>query len=230
MEQQNDDIINPEPSLAYDNAADVMTSLEGIWTDVFQMGSAEDLLDKFVGPMVRMPEISTEDMMRILGEIMDSPADELAAQIKKSMPRYASPSEKELSPEVSKIRMIELAMFEIVCLLVVQAVSASVRKAPEKEQWDLACEARRRLGMLQGYILGNREARNRISAIGRSGADVIHAENRAMKQQAFDWLASNLDRFKSMESAARALEEVVPLTPRTLVGYVKAFKKSQKPE
>ena len=221
------EVDNVERSLACSAALGVMVDLESIWTELFRAGSADDFMENIIGPMGEMPDVNGDDMARILDSIMETPAELLAAQLKKYMPAYSTTSGKEVPPHVAKIRMIELAMFEAACLFVVQAVRADVLRAPEKEQWELACEARRRLGMLQGYMLGNRERGQSLSAMAKSGADALHKENREMKQQAFDWLANNLDRFKSMESAAEALREVVPLKHRTLVDYVRSFKKAK---
>lgn len=225
--ENNGEVGNVERSLACSAALGVMVDLELIWTELFKIGSADEFIEKIIGPMGEMPDVNGDDMGRILDSIMDTPAELLAAQLKKNMPAYSAADGKEVPPHVAKIRMIELAMFEAACLYVVQAVRADILKAPEKEQWELACEARRRLGMLQGYMLGNRERGNAMSAIAKLGADALHKENRAMKQQVEDWCDKNLHLFGSMEAAAEALREVVPLKHRTLVGHVKAFKKSK---
>jgi hypothetical protein len=216
---------NFEPPLAYLAALGVMSDLEKIWTDIFKLGTVEDLMEKLVAPMAETPHLSGDTMARILDEIMDAPAEELAAQLKKEMPASKG---KALPPHITKIRFIELAMFETACLFVVQAVQADVEKASEKERWELACEARRRLGMLQGYILGNRE-RGGIAALAKLGADALHKENREMRQQAYEWLAENRHLFKYDTDAAEALREVVPAKPSTLSDYVKSFKKLNKP-
>ena len=53
-----------------------------------------------------------------------------------------------------------------------------------------------------------------------------HAENRAMKQDVFDWLDANMSRFKSMDAAAEAIAgKVAPVAFRTARDWVADWKK-----
>lgn len=215
-----------ETSLAVTAATGVLVDLESIWTKLLKLGTSEDFM-VYMEPMIEMPDASGDAMARILDRLMAAPADELARLLKEAWPDLAAPDGKLLPPDVAKIRVIELGMLDVACLFVVQAVRADVDKASPKEQWELACEARRRLGMLQGYILGTRE-RTGISTLAKLGADALHKENRAMRQQAYEWLAENLERFKSSPDAAEALKDIVPMQFSTRLDYVKAFKKAMK--
>lgn len=64
------------------------------------------------------------------------------------------------------------------------------------------------------------------SILGRIGADARHAENRAMKQEVFDWLDVNFSTQKSMDAAAEAIAgKVVPVSFRTARDWVGEWKK-----
>lgn len=55
-----------------------------------------------------------------------------------------------------------------------------------------------------------------------------HAENHAMKAEVFAWLDSNMQRFKSMDSAAEAIAgKVVPVSFRTARSWVGHWKKDR---
>ena len=66
----------------------------------------------------------------------------------------------------------------------------------------------------------------KIKQAGKKGAAVRHKENHAMKAQVFDWLDSNFDNCKSMDSAAELMAgKLVPATFRTVRGWVTEWKK-----
>ena len=57
-------------------------------------------------------------------------------------------------------------------------------------------------------------------------AHSAHAENRAMKQEVFAWLDTNMPNFKSMDSAAEAIAgKVAPVKFRTARDWVGEWKK-----
>ena len=58
----------------------------------------------------------------------------------------------------------------------------------------------------------------------RRGADVIHAENRAMKAEVFQWLDAQT-KFKSIESAAMAITKQQPIKHVTARDWYKDWKK-----
>lgn len=54
----------------------------------------------------------------------------------------------------------------------------------------------------------------------------MHAENYAMKANAFSWLDANFDTCKSMDAAAEAMAGMlIPATFRTVRGWVTEWKK-----
>ncbi|MVW64541.1 hypothetical protein GPY61_31980 [Massilia sp. NEAU-DD11] len=212
-----------EGSLAITAATGVLTDLESIWTELLKLGTSEEFT-QYVESMAEMPDASGDAMARLLDRFMCSSADEMAALLKESWPDLAAQDGKPVSAHIAKIRVIELAMLDVACMFVVQTIRADVDRAPLKERWELACEARRRLGMLQGYILGNRESMS-ASSIAVLGANARHKENREMKRQAFEWLSENMGRFKSMDDAAEAVQKVVPVRFRTARDWVGLHKK-----
>ena len=61
---------------------------------------------------------------------------------------------------------------------------------------------------------------------GRAGAAGRHTENRAIKQDVFAWLDTNMPNFKSMDSAAEAIAgKVAPVKFRTARDWVGEWKK-----
>lgn len=64
--------------------------------------------------------------------------------------------------------------------------------------------------------------------LAKLGADALHRENRAMRQQAYEWLSENRARFEYDTDAAEALGHVVPTKYTTRLDYVKAHKKMNK--
>lgn len=83
------------------------------------------------------------------------------------------------------------------------------------------------LGMVTGTSSAQSEAGKAARAIfAKSGADVRHKENHAMKADAFKWLDGNFDNCKSMDSAAEIMAgKLVPATFRTVRGWVTEWKK-----
>lgn len=77
------------------------------------------------------------------------------------------------------------------------------------------------MGYFIDLILENAEsARQSAAAMKR------HEENRAMKQDVFDWLDTNMSRFKSMDDAATAIAgKVAPIKWRTARDWVADWKK-----
>lgn len=64
------------------------------------------------------------------------------------------------------------------------------------------------------------------SQAARSHAQLRHTENRAIKQDIFVWLDSNMNRFKSMDAAAEAIAgKVAPIKFRTARDWVGEWKK-----
>lgn len=83
-------------------------------------------------------------------------------------------------------------------------------------------------GTIPGYQTGFRAA-TRLRAT--KGATVRHKENREMKNEVFNWLTKNMERFRSKDAAAEAIAgEVVPVAVRTARAWVDQWKKSQSPE
>jgi hypothetical protein len=68
-----------------------------------------------------------------------------------------------------------------------------------------------------------------MSALGKLGADAAHVENRALKKEAFAWCDANMKNFPSMDSAAGALQKVVPVAFRTARSWVGDWKKQLPP-
>lgn len=206
-------------------ALEVMISLEDIWTELWKLGTQEDLMRLLVGPMIGNPDLSGVAMSQILGSVMDVDETELVSELEAELPCAREQMGKPLPPHMVKVRFTELGMFETSCTFVVQTMRAYESKAAEAVQWGYACEAKRYLGMLQGFIWANRQP-SPISALAKRAADARHKENREMKKDAFDWLSANFERFSSMDDAADAVREVVPVKFRTAREWVGHWKKT----
>lgn len=206
-------------------ALEVMVSLEDIWTQLWKLGSHEDLMRLLVGPMIGNPNLSGVTMAEILDSVMDVEEAELVNELEAELPCARGEMGKPLPPHLVKVRFTELAMFETSCTFAVQTMLAYESKAPEAVQWACTCEAKRYLGMLQGFIWATRQP-SPISAMAKRAADARHKENREMKKDAFDWLNANFKRFNSMDDAADAVREVVPVKFRTARDWVGDWKKT----
>ena len=87
-----------------------------------------------------------------------------------------------------------------------------------------------KIGFKHGYIDGSRNTQNRLetrrSKKLSEAAIKGHSENRAMKQEVFTWLDTNMPQFKSMDDAATAITgKVAPIKWRTARDWVGAWKK-----
>lgn len=224
MEERKDSLgDNMTPAVAA--ALEAMVSLEDIWIELWKLGSQEDLMRLLVGPMFGNPDLSGVGMSQILESVMDADEAELVSELEGALPHDREKDGKSLPPNIVKVRFTELAMFETASTFVVQTMRAYESRAEEATQWVYACEAKRYLGMLQGYIWANRQP-SPISALAKRAADARHKENREMKKDAFDWLNANFERFKSMDEAADAVREVVPVKFRTAREWVGHWKKA----
>jgi hypothetical protein len=100
------------------------------------------------------------------------------------------------------------------------------------EQWYAVCWAHNYLGRLRGATTG--EVTGAVSSImgrAKNGAAGRHKENREMKLEVFEWLAQNIDRFNSLDSAAEAIAgDIAPIKFRTARDWVGQWKKTQSPE
>jgi hypothetical protein len=80
-----------------------------------------------------------------------------------------------------------------------------------------------------GYMnVGERMIVERLRS--ETAASVRHAENRAMKAEAFEWLDSNFDHFRNMDKAAQAIEGRVPIGFRAARSWVGEWKKLRSPK
>jgi hypothetical protein len=97
------------------------------------------------------------------------------------------------------------------------------------QQWWWVGWAQNYLGHLQGSMSGEVSgALSSITGRAKNAAASRHKENRAMRTEAFEWLAENMGRFSSMDAAAEAIAGiVVPVTFRTARGWVGQWKKAQ---
>lgn len=93
--------------------------------------------------------------------------------------------------------------------------------------WSYVADANRWLGILQGMLTAL-DSRSKLSAsdMGKRGAAVTHAENRAMKATVLDWCDKNMPKHKSMDAAAEAVAgKLVPVKFRTARDWIGEWKK-----
>lgn len=101
----------------------------------------------------------------------------------------------------------------------------------EEEQYlDIIQKFRIEFQRTEGDIdaLAEKKAAERRKASGRKALDARHAENRAMRKQAIQYYEEHEAKFRSTEAAARYIaSELVPVTPRTVVEWIRVFKKQR---
>ncbi|WP_176314666.1 hypothetical protein [Burkholderia vietnamiensis] len=123
---------------------------------------------------------------------------------------------------------------DLVCIAT--AYCAEATKAARNGDGDAALDAAikcvRLSGVLNGFMLGAIAATDnggdeieRVRAFARSGADARHAENRAMREQVFEWCAQRLNEYPSLDAAAEAAQSVVPVKFRTARAWVGQYAK-----
>jgi hypothetical protein len=112
----------------------------------------------------------------------------------------------------------------------VQAINAYNSQNPEdiKLAWGYVVEAHYWLGILEGIC----SLRSATQHLGRKvqdkAASVRHAENRAIKQDVWDYYEKNIDQFKSKDEAAEAIAKTVaPMSFRTIRSYIDQFHKNK---
>jgi hypothetical protein len=75
-------------------------------------------------------------------------------------------------------------------------------------------------------ILAEEKAKQRVSLAASKAAIKRHAENRAMKEQVFEWCAAHLHEYPSMDAAAESIAgKVVPVTFRTARSWIGEYRK-----
>lgn len=213
-------------SLVVRKALEVLQSVGNIWTQLWKIGTEDELFEHLIKPMFKDPELSGVERSHTLSELIGSTEAELSNELKKNLENNEAWDNRPL-PLHAKTKCVEYALLETACTFAVQAMRCHANRAPEERQWTYVCEAQRYLGMLQGYISAMSEDA-RLSSLGRRGADARHAENRAMKAQLFEWCAVHLTKFKSLDAAAFAVAQIeLPITFRTARSWIGEWKKLQ---
>ncbi|MCT9809780.1 hypothetical protein N0K08_03985 [Acidovorax sp. Be4] len=116
---------------------------------------------------------------------------------------------------------IRLVLYVASCAFFAKTIIADVEERPEDEIWSHVVESNYFLGCLQG-----RTSVKTVHSQSALGLDSRHQENRAMKAEVFAWLDANMARFKSMDSAAKAIAvKVAPVEFRTARNWVGQWKK-----
>ena len=156
--------------------------------------------------------------------------------------------EKELAAEIAAINASNRSREDLVRELAVNRIllryeeeTTKARKKATSMCDELAQAARNGAVLLEEARQQNAELKNQQSKLAsllpkafeagkksfaKAGANAIHAENRAMKQDVFAWLDTNMPNFKSMDSAAEAIAgKVAPVKFRAARDWVGEWKK-----
>ena len=125
--------------------------------------------------------------------------------------------EKRLAEELAAINSSNLSRTELALRLAESRVFSQMAKS--------VMELRRE----QSLVLADRIPKafeEGKKTFAKAGASAAHAENRAIKQDVFAWLDTNMPNFKSMDSAAEAIAgKVAPVKFRTARDWVGEWKK-----
>ena len=100
-----------------------------------------------------------------------------------------------------------------------------------------AVEAQFRISYVARHVLGELPnfdkttiAKEALTSLSQKALTVRHAENRAMKNQVFDWCDANMSDFKSMDDAAQHVAgTIVPLKFRAVRAHMTKWKKMRSP-
>jgi hypothetical protein len=210
----------------------ILQMLGEIHEQVF-FGSRQELIDE----LRKMEELPSFDHVGFFAEIISSNEAEFQKAdpkecIRKSIPLRNSASGRTLIA-ISTTEYAGRAI-QVSVMFAVLAHCAEARRPDcerEKQWWHLA-SARTYLGYLRGTIAG-REVGVRTAARVRAtrGATARHKENRGMKNDAFDWLSKNMERFRSKDAAAKAISgDVVPVEFRTARNWIDQWEKTRASE
>ena|GEM_PF-3248157 len=91
--------------------------------------------------------------------------------------------------------------------------------------WTYATDAVSLMGEIKGGHGAYKAEIDAVSNQARKGASAAHAENRAMKRDAFKWLDENRSKYKSMDATAQAMTGEQPIAFRTARSWVGDWKK-----
>lgn len=122
----------------------------------------------------------------------------------------------------------QLYLMSIIASYCIQAIRA-MDTGVEREAWAIMIDARYWMGALYG-IQGRRgePVVPTVSDLARKGADARHAENRQLREFALKHYEQNRSSYRSVEAAAEAIAgRVVPVTQRTVRGWIAAYNKSK---
>lgn len=222
LEADRGSIFNSKTTLGGAAGLGVLLGLRDIWVDIWKQGQEDELFDAMIEPMAADPATNGEDNLPLLDDLSQLDNEEINEDLRRN-----------LQPETwknlleSKSKMTNWILFETAMAFAIQAVRAQADEASADVQWRYAAEAKYFLGKLQG-IVSQHDFNPSGVALAKKGADARHAENRAMKAQLFEWCASHLSTYRSMDAAALAvIQTVIPVQFRTARSWMAEWKKLQ---
>lgn len=191
----------------------------------------------------RDPSNELEFILRMLGIFYEmsnfGPREEISIELERVKISSDNPvgyftdmllaHEDEYNRPGSEDYMGHVVLIGVIYASLAHCVEAMRDNCSRDEQWYHVGWAHMYLGYLRGTVPGHQmgvrsESRRRA----KKAASGRHKENHAMKQDAFDFLRTNTGAFKSMNAAADAVREIVPITFRTARDWVAEWHKSQK--
>ena len=155
---------------------------------------------------------------------------------------------KEVEEEIAEIKAAKLSSGELVTALATTRVSLRYTEQTLKFAKELATPMNEAIAIAQKAIQSRDEAERDMAianerqskliqllpkafqagkrTLAKAGVTARHQENRAIKQDVFAWLDTNMQNFKSMDSAAEAIAgKVAPVKFRTARDWVGEWKK-----
>ena len=155
---------------------------------------------------------------------------------------------REVEEEIADIKAAKLSSEELVTALATTRVSLRYTEQTLKFAKELATPMNEAIAIAQKAIQSRDEAERDMAianerqskliqllpkafqagkrTLAKAGVTARHQENRAIKQDVFAWLDTNMQNFKSMDSAAEAIAgKVAPVKFRTARDWVGEWKK-----
>ena len=155
---------------------------------------------------------------------------------------------REVEEEIADIKAAKLSSGELVTALATTRVSLRYTEQTLKFAKELATPMNEAIAIAQKAIQSRDEAERDMAianerqskliqvlptafqagkrTLAKAGVTARHQENRAIKQDVFAWLDTNMQNFKSMDSAAEAIAgKVAPVKFRTARDWVGEWKK-----
>jgi|GEM_PF-6516825 len=133
-------------------------------------------------------------------------------------------------------RDVRLCVIRVAAAQTAESLSG-IKRGDREAAWNSLSQAQFWLGTLcdipkepssELSSMATEQATRIISQRARNAAAKAHAENRAIRDEAYAWLDEHFDREKmTVSRAAEALQKIVPVELSTRLTYVKNWKKSR---